>query len=246
MGDSPAAAGHHGHFLPVFGAAVQRRVHGAPILLQCANDHRFVGARQGVVLQLCGQAQVGPVIFRHNEQAGGVLVDAVDNARAKGTADPRKAAAAVVQYGVDHRAVRIAGCGMHHHALGLVDDQHIAVLVDNVQGDVLGHGVDGLRVGQADLQCLAAGDLVILFHRPAVQQHPLFFCQPLGGGAGQLLHPVGQKLVQAAAPVLSSGCQKDGLHPSRPPSPVFPAWAPSPARRRPSFPRQRTAGCPPR
>ena len=49
-----------------------------------AHRHRLVHPGQGVILELGGQGQVGTVIFSGDDQAGGVPVDAVDDAGAQG------------------------------------------------------------------------------------------------------------------------------------------------------------------
>ena len=82
-----AVPGIYGHPFPVDAVAADGGVHGAPVLPQTAHTNRLVLPRQGVVLKLRGQGQVGRVIFGRDDQAGGVAVDAVDNAWAQGSVD---------------------------------------------------------------------------------------------------------------------------------------------------------------
>ena len=42
----------------------------------------------------------------------------------------------------------MAGGGVYHHPHGLVDHHHVVVLVDDVQGDVLGDEVNVLGLGR--------------------------------------------------------------------------------------------------
>ena len=113
---------------------------------------------------LLGQADVGGVIFRHHQQAAGVLVDAVDDAGAYLAADAREAALAVPEQGVHQRAVRVARSRVDDHALGLVHHQKVVVLVHDVQRDVLRHSLDRLCVrnfqqdGVPRLELEALGD----------------------------------------------------------------------------------------
>lgn len=44
---------------------------------------------------------------------------------------------AVVEQGVYDGAVRVAGRGMHDHAAFLVDDYHVFIFIQDVQGDIL-------------------------------------------------------------------------------------------------------------
>ena len=78
------------HFLPVAGVASDGGVHGAGILLQPAHGDGLIHPGQGVILELGGQSQVGPVVLRGDDQAGGIPVDAVDNARAQLPVDSRE------------------------------------------------------------------------------------------------------------------------------------------------------------
>ena len=91
-----------------------------------------------MVLQLRAEGQVGGVVFGGDDEAAGIAVDAVDDAGALFAADAGETVAAVVEQGVDQGAVRVAGGRMDHQARGLVDHDDVVVLVDHVQGDVLG------------------------------------------------------------------------------------------------------------
>ena len=75
-----------------------------------------------------------------DQQAGGVLVEAMHDAGPLDAADARKRRAAVGDQRIDQRAGRMPGRGMHGEALGLVDDDEVRVLVDDGERD-------GLRLG---------------------------------------------------------------------------------------------------
>ena len=80
--------------------------------------------------------QAGDALERaaHHHQARGVLVEPVHDARARQRGGVRVAE----QDAVEQRARPVARGRMHHQAGGLVDHQHVLVLVDDVQRDVLG------------------------------------------------------------------------------------------------------------
>ena len=124
---------------------------------------------------LLGKADVGGVVLCHHQQAACVLIDAVDDAGADLAANAGKAALAVPQQGVDQRAVLVAGCGVHHHALGLVDHQQMGVLVDDLQRNILRHGLDGLRVRDLQQHGVPCLELQAFGHGLAVTLH-----MPLG------------------------------------------------------------------
>jgi len=43
---------------------------------------------------------------------------------------------------VDERAAGNAGAGMHGHASGLVDDDYVGVLVEDIERDIFGRGLE--------------------------------------------------------------------------------------------------------
>ena len=83
VGHRRTALGVHRHLLPVHRVAADGGVHRAAVLFEAAHRHRLVHPGQGVVLKLGGQSQMGAVVFGRDNKAGGVPVNAVDNARAQ-------------------------------------------------------------------------------------------------------------------------------------------------------------------
>ena len=120
-------------------------------------------------------------------------------------ADAGKLPGAVVQQRVDQRAVRVAGGRMHHHALGLVDDDQIVILVDDIQRDVLGLGLDGLRFRQVDTVGSAGDNFVFFVDAAAAAGHSALLHQVLQGAAGKLGPLPCQPGVQAAGGIRPSG-----------------------------------------
>ena len=160
---------------------------------------------------------MGGVVFGDDEQAAGVLVDAVDDAGADGPADAGKRGAAVVEQRIDQRAVRVAGGRMHDHPLGFVDDEQVFVLIDDVERDILRLRFDRLRVGQRQRDGVAGGDLVFFVGRRAVAQHLPLFNQRLQRAAGKLPRLRGQPAVQPLARIGRGGRELKRLHGAAPP-----------------------------
>ena len=186
---------------------------------------------QRVVLQLGRKGLVGKVVLRHNQQARGILVDAVDNAGAQLAVDAGEAVPAVIEQGVDQRAVPVARRRMHHKPLWLVDDQHVLVLVGNIQRH--GLGLQRHRLGLGRLKFIDGPGLrpVALAHGPALTGHGPGVQQLLRGAAADALSLLRQKDVQPDAAGLSSQ-----LH-GRPPA--FSRCGQRTARRRSAPPRRR-------
>ena len=164
MGDGVAAALAHRHLLPGMRMPVDRCIHGAALAVrqvpgkgQVAAPHR---AGAAVIGELRGQRLVRPVVLRHHHQPGGVLVEPVHDARAADAADPRQAGAAMGDQRIDQRAGLVAGAGMHDEALGLVDDNDVVILVDDIERDGFGPGFGGDRLRHIDCDRIAGGDMI--------------------------------------------------------------------------------------
>ena len=59
----------------------------------------------------------------------------------------------------------MAGGGMDHHPHRLVDHDHILILIDHIQRDVLGEGLDRLRIGKGHHIDLPRLGLPVFLHR---------------------------------------------------------------------------------
>ena len=91
------------------------------------------------------EALVRRVRLGDDEQPGRTLVETVHDARPLDAADARQAVAAVGDERVDERAGGVPGGGMHDEVRRLVDDDEVAILVDDVERDRLGGGLRRAR-----------------------------------------------------------------------------------------------------
>ena len=212
MGDGPAAVRDHRHLLPVPFIPANGSVHGAGILSEVSHDEALIGSGQAVVRELGGETLVGEVVLGGDEKTGGVPVDAVDDAGALLPADAGEGVPAVVEEGVNERPIGVARSGMHHQPLGLVDDDDVPILVENVQGDVLGNERRFLRLRQCDVQSLAAPEAVVFRQGLPFRCDPALRQEPGCGGAGQLLPPGTEPGVHALAGVLRRDREGQDAH----------------------------------
>lgn len=133
VGIAPIAAYHfpvgHGrfgialgdaHFFAVRRVAANGGVHRSGIFPEGANHNGFIGAGHGVVFQLASQHGVGVVILGHRQQAGGVLVNPVDNAGAQFPVDAAQVVAQGVKQAVNQGIVAVACGRMDHQPFGLL------------------------------------------------------------------------------------------------------------------------------
>jgi hypothetical protein len=164
VGDGLAAALAHRHFLPRIGMPVDRGIDAAALPVRqvpyegdVAAPHR---AGAAVVGELLGQRFVGLVVLGRHHQPGGILVEPVHDARAPDAADPGKADAAMGDQRVDQRAGLVAGGRMHDEALGLVDDDDVVILMDNIQRDRFAGGLGGDGLRHVDCDRIAGTDMI--------------------------------------------------------------------------------------
>ena len=110
------------------------------------------------------QHGVGAIVFGHDDEPAGVLVEPVHNAGPQVSAGGRKSLKAVQQR-VHQRsaAARIVGCaraGVHHHSGRLVDHRQVLVLINHGQGNIFGDRFERCRARLAgDDDGLAAAQL---------------------------------------------------------------------------------------
>ena len=93
---------------------------------------------------------MGGIIFTDDDGAGRILIDSVDDSGAQHAVDAGKLSPTVIQYGVDKGMAVMPGCRMDDHILWLVDNQNVAVLIENVQRDVFRLDIRLLRFGQQE------------------------------------------------------------------------------------------------
>lgn len=106
-----------------------------------------IAAVQAVIGELGCQSMVGCIAFCHHQQAAGVFVDAVHDARPADAANARKTVAAMVQQGVYKGTIGGAGGRMHHHAGGLVHHDQGVIFIGDDKGNVLAFRFGGLGGG---------------------------------------------------------------------------------------------------
>ena len=127
------------------------------------------------------QRLVGVVAARHDEQAGRVLVEPVDDAGARLV----PAARPLGHQSLGQGAVLVARRRVHDHAGGLVHHEQPVVLVDDGVRDGLGlQQGDGLR-RRLPGDALAGAHQVLLARRLAVDQHEAFGDELLRRGPAQ-------------------------------------------------------------
>ena len=111
---------------------------------------------------------------RDEHEAGGVPVEPVDDSRPLGIAAGR----AELEQPVRERLPLVEPDGMHDEASGLVDDEQMLVLEHDSEPEL--DRSEALRLGQLELELLAARQPVALRTLLPVDEHPTGGDEPLG------------------------------------------------------------------
>ena len=201
IGDGGLAAGRidDGHFLAVHGVAADV---GEDAVLRGLRDALGDGEVEffhGPAGELADERLVGDVRLGDDDAAGGVLIQPVDDAGALDAADAGELALAMMQQGIDQRAVGISRCRMDDHAGALVEDDQIVILEEDFQREVLRGVVERDGFGDDD------GDAVAEFHGvarlggAAVELDVLLADERLDARAGKVRKAGGEEGVDALA-----------------------------------------------
>ncbi len=191
MADRRLARFNHRHAQAVLRVPADGRIN-RPSGRQDAVYQRQVFAADGMFLQLRNQRGVRLKRTRHHHQATGVLIQAVNDTGAWHAGQTRVKIEQTVLQG----AITIAGRRVYHQAGRFVDDPHLRILIDNIQGHRL--GLDSALVLQlgADFDSLATQHPLPYGHRLPLQQDLTPLCPLLQTTAGILREKLGQHLVE--------------------------------------------------
>ncbi len=147
MSHCPPTGRVDGHLLPVRLRTGNRCIYGTFIILYIPDDNSLIDAVYCMFFDLFCYSVMCLVVLADNEGAGRVPVNPVDDAGPLFPIDSGQRIPAVIENGVDQGIVLVSGGRMDNHALGLIYNQDVSVLIDNVQRYVLGRHIDffGLR-----------------------------------------------------------------------------------------------------
>ena len=147
VGTSGASVCDNGHVLAMVRMSGDGGVNGPGVRSDYAHGDGLVLLDDGALFHLLGEPLVGQLTLGDDQQAGGVTVQAVDDARTQFASHAADVGAAG-QQGIDQGAVGMAGAGMHRQASRLDDDDDVIVLVNDADRDVLGKEVGGQSGGR--------------------------------------------------------------------------------------------------
>ena len=161
-------------------------------------DEGEVGLLHGPVLERALERLEGGVVLGDHETAGGLLVQAVDDAWPEHTTHAGEARD-VVEERVHQRSSGVPGRGVDDEAGGLVENEEVTVLVEDTEREILCLGNGGLRRGDGDAQGLAAPQSKRCTSRLPVDLHPPCLDERLHAGTAQLGEARGDGAVEPLA-----------------------------------------------
>ena len=126
---------HNGHALAVCRMPADGSIDDPALLPEAAADHGFIHAGEAPIRKLRRQRLVSEIVFRNNQEAGCIFVDAVNDPGAFFSADTGEAVPAMPEEGVDQGPIGMPGRRMDHHAPRLIDNDEVVILKINVIDD---------------------------------------------------------------------------------------------------------------
>ena len=123
----------------------------------------------------------------------------MDDPGAEFAVDAGKIVAAMIHQRVDQSAGIIAGRRVDDHALRLIDDEKMVVLIDDIEGDVLGSDIDGTRRVD-DHADSVSGSQSGAFLRGSIPYRDLAVLDQLGDrGAAEVVDAIAEVFIQTDA-----------------------------------------------
>ena len=126
------------HPLAGHGVAADRPIPRACISTGPAEDESEVGFFRFPVTELSAEFAVGSIIFRGDENAGGFAIETVNDAGTIGGASGGELAFTMVKEGGGEGSGGATCTGVDVHSGSLVDDEDVLVLMEDVEGKILG------------------------------------------------------------------------------------------------------------
>lgn len=191
------AEGEGGHFFAVAIAASDPRVDGAGCGARGAPGEGDIFLLRRAIFELVREGVECAVILGDDHDAARVAVESVDDAGPLLAADSGEVGA-VVEEGVDEGSRLVAWRGVHDEVGGLVDDDEVVILEEDVEGDVFRHGFHGDRWRSVPRDEVAGADAHFAAAGLSVHGHAVGFDFLLPARAGELGSGAGQDGVESA------------------------------------------------
>ena len=131
--------------------------HGSLVLFQIPMDNCPVLSGNGMYRELLCEALAGEIALTDNQGTRCVHIDSVDDSGAQNAVDAGEISAAVIQNRIAQCSAAVACRRMYDHPLGLIDDQKIIILVQNIKRNVFWLHVQFFRFRQKHQNGITGG-----------------------------------------------------------------------------------------
>ena len=188
------------------------------ILFQVSMEQSEIDLADLAFAELLRQAEMRGIGFGDKQHARSAFVEAMNDSRAKRTANVGKVrdATEAVNQGRSESAGVPARAGMNNHSGGFSDDGDVVIFVENFQGDGLGQNFRGRWSGNLDAYGFAGPNTVGGFAHDAGDHHAALVHQRLDPRAAEFREASGEVTVQTGARVAGRDDElklmRTGLH----------------------------------
>ena len=149
-----------------------------------AEDESEIGFFRFPVTELSAEFAVGGIIFGGDENAGGFAIETVNDPGTIGGASGGELAFTMVKKGGREGSGGATCTRVDVHAGGLVDDEDVVVLMENVEGEILGGHIAWSGSGNADGDSDFGGEKIAWADRFPCQGDPILLHPLLDARAG--------------------------------------------------------------
>lgn len=167
-----------GVFFPVIGVTLEVCPDGSCFLFENTLGKGYVYLTCRSVLELLAQIPMALTIAGNHQNPAGILVQSMDDTRTQGKVEIHfivfkrwgEILTVPEQQRIDQGMLMIACRWMHNHALFLVDDEHILVLVEHMQQNILCNNALKALLAVVHLDCIPFLDQATFFYRFAIEE----------------------------------------------------------------------------
>ena len=205
LGGFSGGIGADGVAFAVLGVDAEGGVDEVGVEFEFAVDEGHIGFFDGAAFELAGEPPVGFVGFGDEDKAGGVAVEAVDDAGAPGVGADGKGGMGlfgVVEQGVDERPGPVAAGGVDDQAGLFVEGEELFVFVNDVEGDVFRERFGRDHFGEGDVHGVSGAEEGGRLGGAAVDQDAAGFDKFLQHGTGGVGEAVAEVEVDALLEVV--------------------------------------------
>ena len=152
-----------GHFFTICWMTSDRTFYGSLVLFQISLYNCTMTSPDTVAFQLFCQIPVGRIVLAHQKRTGSIFINSVDNSRSHHPVDPGKAVTTMGHNRIYQCSLIMPGSRMYHHSFGLINDQHIFILIKNIQRNILRNNIRFTGIRNLQMNSVVFPDLIIGF-----------------------------------------------------------------------------------